>query len=205
MENDVIFQLPFEGQWLTNWGGDTPEQNRHSGGCQKYAFDFVQTNKEGTFFRTDGKTNNDYFSFGITVVAPADGEVIEVVDGVRDNKSGETHNYVFPGNHLLIRHDKNTFSMLAHFKLGSIVVKAGQKIKQGDKLGLCGNSGNSSDPHIHFHVQDSDIFAKFNDTYERINVAKGKKISFEKINVSKNGKQKLLKQYSPIKDDVVSN
>ena len=204
--NKLEFQLPFNGEWLTFWGGDTPKQNHHhENASQKYAYDFVQTDKKETFFRIDGKTNDDHFSFGQNVFAPADGEVTEVVDGLHDNIPGDTHNYAILGNFLMIRHNKSTFSVLSHFKQQSIVVKAGQKIRQGDKLGLCGNSGNSAAAHIHFHVQDSDIFARYNDKYERINVAKGKKISFKKIKVSNNGKQKLLENYSPIKGDTLSN
>jgi len=79
----------------------------------------------------------------------------------------------------------------AHFKQHSIVVKQGQKIKQGELLGLCGNSGNSSEAHLHFHIQN----------IEDMNHATGAKSYFSDILV--NGE--LKKEYSPIKGQKVKN
>jgi len=73
----------------------------------------------------------------------------------------------------------------------SIQVKQGQKIKQGDLLGLCGNSGNSSEPHLHFHIQN----------VENIIYATGVKCYFDEIIV--NGE--LMTDYSPIKDEKIIN
>lgn len=59
------------------------------------------------------------------------------------------------GNYVIIKHENGEYSMLAHFKQSSILVKEGQKVMQGEIIGLCGNSGNSSEAHIHFQVMDS--------------------------------------------------
>jgi murein DD-endopeptidase MepM/ murein hydrolase activator NlpD len=82
-------------------------------------------------------------------------------------------------------------SGFAHFKQHSIVVKQGQKIKQGELLGLCGNSGNSSEAHLHFHIQN----------IEDMNSATGVKCYFENILV--NGQSK--KDCSPIKTEKIRN
>ena len=87
--------------------------------------------------------------------------------------------------------DKNEFVFFAHFKQRSIVVKQGQKLNAGDVLGLCGNSGNSSEPHLHFHLQNT----------EDMNIATGAKCYFDQIKV--NGVNKT--DYSPIKGDKISN
>jgi murein DD-endopeptidase MepM/ murein hydrolase activator NlpD len=79
----------------------------------------------------------------------------------------------------------------AHFKQHSIVVKQGQKVTQGQLLGLCGNSGNSSEPHLHFHIQN----------VEDINIATGVKCYFDIIQV--NGQTK--NDYSPIQKDKIKN
>jgi murein DD-endopeptidase MepM/ murein hydrolase activator NlpD len=71
------------------------------------------------------------------------------------------------------------------------LVKQGQKIKKGETLGLCGNSGNSSEPHLHFHIQN----------VENMNVATGVKCYFDQINV--NGQTKT--DYSPIKAEKIQN
>ena len=59
------------------------------------------------------------------------------------------------GNRVVIDHGNGEYSIIAHFKMGSIVVKKNSFVKQGQLLGLCGNSGQSSEPHIHYHLQNS--------------------------------------------------
>lgn len=84
--------------------------------------------------------------------------------------------------------------MLAHFQLGSIVVKAGESVKRGQLLGKCGNSGNSSEPHLHYHLQNSPIFQD----------AWGIKCVFRELLVSKGGQSETKTNYSPVKGDVIS-
>src|SRR4051812_32979782 len=105
MKQDQKFILPFNGFWLTFWGGDTLEKNyHHSTVSQKYAFDFIQTNETGNFFRSNGKTNEDYFSFGLDIIAPSNAVVIEIVDGMRDNKPGELNSFNVIGNYIMLKH-----------------------------------------------------------------------------------------------------
>jgi hypothetical protein len=198
----IEFFLPFNGTWLTFWGGDTAKQNHHHDTqSQRYAFDFIMVDDKGSFFKTDGRTNEDYYSFGLDVLVPADGEVVEIVDGLRDNKPKELNSFNYTGNYIMIKHDESTYSVLGHLKQNSMTVRVGDKVKAGDKLALCGNSGYTTDPHLHFHVQDSDVFAKADNDYRRIDVAKGKKVYFSKLKVGKNTKI----NYSPVKGNKVSN
>jgi murein DD-endopeptidase MepM/ murein hydrolase activator NlpD len=96
-----------------------------------------------------------------------------------------------PGNAVTIKTVNNEYLFFGHFKQNSIVVKQGQKVNQGQLLGLCGNSGNSSEPHLHFHIQN----------VEDMNVATGIKSYFDKILV--NGEAKT--NYSPIQHQKVKN
>ncbi|MFO0920135.1 MAG: M23 family metallopeptidase [Candidatus Saccharimonadales bacterium] len=202
----VKFSLPFNGSWLTFWGGDTAEQNHHhSVASQKFAFDFIQTDKDNKFFRTNGKTNNDYFSFGADILAPADGVVIETVNGLRDNKPSELNSFNYIGNYIMIKHEGKLFSVLGHLKQNSIVVSVGDTVKRGQKIAKCGNSGYTTDPHLHFHIQNSDVFAKVNKDYKRIDIAKGQKVFFDKIIVLKDDKKKTKNDYSPVKGDIIAN
>ena len=59
------------------------------------------------------------------------------------------------GNYILISHKNNEYSLLAHLEYSSINVSIGEKVHQGDLIGKCGNSGNSSEPHLHFQVMNS--------------------------------------------------
>lgn len=190
--NITSLQLPFKGEWTVFWGGDTKELNYHVvSRAQKNAFDIIITDARGSSHKTDGQANEDYYAFGKELLAPCDGEVVLVVDGVKDNKPGVMNKIYVPGNSVIIRTANNEFLFFAHFKQHSIKVKEGQQVKQGDVLGLCGNSGNSSEPHLHFHIQNT----------EDMNVATGIKCYFSKIRV--NGQLKT--DYSPIRGDKISS
>ena len=190
--NETKLILPFNGEWTVFWGGDTKELNYHvESEAQKNAFDIVITDKNGKTFKTDGKTNEDYYAFGKELIAPCDAEVVLAVDGIKDNIPGELNPIYVPGNTVILKTENNEFLFFAHFKQNSIVVKQGQKVKQGELLGLCGNSGNSSEAHLHFHIQN----------VEDMNKATGAKCYFDEIIV--NGKTK--NDYSPIKGDKIEN
>lgn len=190
--NKTELILPFKEEWTVTWGGDTKELNYHvESEAQKNAFDLVITDQQGKSFKTDGKTNEDYYAFGKELIAPCDAEVVLMVDGVKDNIPGELNPIYVPGNTVILKTENNEYLFFAHFKQNSIVVKQGQKVKQGELLGLCGNSGNSSEAHLHFHIQN----------VEDMNKATGAKCYFDEIIV--NGE--LKKDYSPIKGEKIKN
>ena len=144
-KHQTELSLPFKGKWLVFWGGDTKELNyHHDTPNQRFAFDFLGVNEEGKTHKGDGKINEDYFAFGREIIAPADGVVTEVINGVRDNVPGSMNPYSAVGNAVLIQHRDNEVSVMAHFKFDSIKVRVGDKVAKGQLIGLCGNSGNSS-------------------------------------------------------------
>ena len=190
--NTTKLILPFKHEWTVVWGGDTKELNYHvSTPAQKNAFDIVITDAKGNSYKTDGKTNEDYYAFGKELIAPCDGEVVLVVDGVKDNVPGQMNTFNVGGNMVIIKTANNEYLVFCHFKHRSIKVKEGQKIKQGELLGLCGNTGNSSEAHLHFHIQN----------IEDLNTATGVKCYFEKLTVNGEVKQ----DYSPVKNDKIKN
>lgn len=190
--NTTRLVLPFKDEWTVIWGGDTKEQNYHvETQAQKNAFDILITDANGRSYKTDGKTNDDYYAFGKQIFAPCAGEVVLVVDGIKDNKPGEMNPMYVTGNAVIIKTANNEFLLFAHFKQHSIVVKQGQRVNQYDVLGQCGNTGNSSEPHIHFHIQN----------VEDMVAATGVKCYFDKIRV--NGQVKT--DYSPVQKDKISN
>lgn len=198
------YALPFDDSWLVFWGGDTEQQNiHHSTISQRYAYDFIKVDKTGKFFKTDGKTQEDYYSFGVAVKAPANGIVVEAVEGLRDNLPGELNSFNFLGNYIMIKHGTGAFSVLGHLQQGSVLVTAGQTVTTGQLLAKCGNSGYTTDPHIHYHVQDSATFAKIDSKYNEQAIAIGKKICFKRLTVIKNDTQETVENYSPVKGDLV--
>jgi hypothetical protein len=192
-KTETELSLPFKGQWLVFWGGDTPEQNQHNAvPNQRYAFDFLGVDEKGKTRKGESLTNEDFFAFGREVLAPADGEVTDVINGVRDNNPGSMNPYAAVGNAVFIQHCKNEVSVLAHLKLNSVTVKVGDKVKRGQTIGLCGNSGNSSEPHIHFHVQNTPV----------VQDGKGIKCHFQNLMIK--GDKEPKENYSPVKDQIIS-
>ncbi len=155
--NRTPFRLPFEGEWTVVWGGRTVEQNYHAANAtQRFAMDLLVT-KDGRSHAGEGKALTDYHAWGQRILSPADGTVVAASDGAEDippgppSKPGSGNP---AGNHVVIDHGNGEFSLLAHLQKGSVKVKAGETVKAGQLLGLCGNSGNTSEPHLHIHLQD---------------------------------------------------
>jgi murein DD-endopeptidase MepM/ murein hydrolase activator NlpD len=171
--------LPFTGTWTIIGSGDgTGQRNLLQ---QQYTYEFSSTDASGRRYKTDGKTNDDYLVYGREVLAPANGTVVEVIDGVRENSPGIRNPYALIGNAIIIQHSDKEYSVLAYLKPGSIRVKAGDKIIRGQTLAQCGNSGNANEPALHFHLQDSPY----------LQIAKSLKFYFERALVTKEGKKQL--------------
>ncbi|HLJ86547.1 MAG TPA: M23 family metallopeptidase [Candidatus Angelobacter sp.] len=149
------FVLPIKGPWLVYTGGRSGYDNYYAvQKNQRFAYDFTIV-RDQKLYANQGDKLQDYFSFGQPVLAPADGVVAAVEDQYDDNPplkpSVENPKQ---GNNVVIDHGHGEFSMLAYLKRGSIKVKAGEKVKAGQEIGLCGNSGNSPFPHVHYHLQN---------------------------------------------------
>jgi murein DD-endopeptidase MepM/ murein hydrolase activator NlpD len=179
--------LPFKGTLIVGNGGRSAKINNHySSRSQRYAYDFMSV-----YFKNKGDKIEDYDAFGVEVIAPADGVISQVIDGSIDMQLGERDTSVYPGNMIIIDHGNGEWSVLSHFKHNSITVKEGDIVNQGDILGLCGNTGNTSEPHIHYHLQDNALLIR----------AKGLPAQFHTILVDG-----LLKErVEPIRYQKVSN
>lgn len=195
-KNRTILQLPFKSTWSVFWGGDTEKLNAHYRELnQRFAFDFVALDKNNKRYKRKGKENKDYYSFGKKILSPANGVVVEVIDGVRDNKPSSMNPYSALGNTVVIKHSNKEVSVMAHLKQGSVKVKVGDKVKKGQAIGLCGNSGNSSEPHLHYHLQDHEIIQK----------GKGIKCYFQNVMIRKKNGEERKKEYSPVKGDIINS
>jgi len=190
--NTTELGLPFKGKWFVVWGGDTKAQNYHvNSPAQKGAFDFLILGKSNKTYERSGTRNEDYYAFGQPLFAVCDAEVYEVITGIEDNKPGAMNPAQPLGNAVILKTANEEYIFYAHFEMGTIKVEKGQVVKKGQYLGNCGNSGNSSEPHLHLHIQDGpDIFSDV-----------GAKCYFEKIFV--NGE--LKSDYSPVRLDVISS
>ena len=125
-------------------------------------------------YRGDGKRFSDYYAYGTEILAAAAGKVVESANDVpedqtllqlpdestdaytarvRENQAKliKTKNGLM-GNYVLIDHGNREYSLYAHMQPGSVHVRPGDSVAAGTLLGRLGSSGNSTEPHLHFHV-----------------------------------------------------
>ncbi|HEX8693895.1 MAG TPA: M23 family metallopeptidase [Longimicrobium sp.] len=156
----TTLRLPFEGEWYVFWGGRTEEQNYHViAADQRFAYDLVVM-RGGKTHDGDGSALEQYYCFGRPILAPAAGTVVTAVDSLADQAPGRMDRAHPAGNHVILDHGGGEFSLLAHLKRGSVAVRAGERVEAGRKLGECGNSGNTSEPHLHYHLQNAGEFGR---------------------------------------------
>lgn len=150
-----VSHAPGHGAWLAYWAGDTEFSNYHATTPpQRHAMDLLIW-RDGATYADDGTKVEQYHCYGQEILAPVDGTVIEVADGVDDTLIGEpaapgTHP---AGNYVVIETAEGAYIWLAHLIPGSIRVLVDSAVEAGQVMGLVGNSGNSSEPHIHMHAQ----------------------------------------------------
>ncbi|WP_081801944.1 M23 family metallopeptidase [Aquimarina atlantica] len=147
-------ELPFENEWYVVWGGKSIQQNQHfNNRFERYALDILQI-VNGASFTGDGTQNKDYYCFGKRLNAPGDGKVIAIENNIEDNTPGVLNKA--GGNYIIIDHLNGEVSVMAHLKKGSIIVAVGDTVVKGQEVGKAGNSGNSTEPHLHYHLTTSD-------------------------------------------------
>ncbi len=180
-EQKTRFTLPFRGVWRVLHGHDIFEGHRQRADAQAFAYDFVserlgrdRRERSGrsagrvparrTARRSSRDHLTDFYAFGQEVLAPADGVVVRAVDGEPDWPPASTRLlFAHPavtsprqlfGNYVVLDHGHGEFSLLAHLKRGSLRVRRGDRVKRGQVIAQCGNSGLSAQPHLHFQVMD---------------------------------------------------
>jgi murein DD-endopeptidase MepM/ murein hydrolase activator NlpD len=168
--------IPVRGRW-TVMNGPTdrvPSHGTHGHG-QTFALDLVYEPHEGArpeFGKGAAfRPPEEFPAFGEDILSPVDGTVIAVSDGARDHRTRSTWpavGYMFLesfvrelagsrhvlGNNAVIDAGDGSYMVLAHLQRGSAQVKEGDRVRAGDVVGRCGNSGNSSEPHLHFQLMD---------------------------------------------------
>ena len=151
-------RLPFKGEWTVVWGGRTIEQNYHARTRdQRFALDLLMK-KDGKTHAGDGAKLTDYYCYGQPVLSPAAGRIVWMRDSLPDNQPGGSDRKNPTGNCVIVDHGNQEYSLLAHMQPNSLRFKLGDPVNAGDVIGLCGNSGNTSEPHIHYHLQDGPVF-----------------------------------------------
>ncbi len=152
----ATLRLPFAGEWTAFWGGRTVAENYHAAyPDQRFALDLVPAADSAVFgraLRGEPTRLSEFGCFGRPVLAPAAGIVVRAADSVPDHPAGELPAVAGWGNHVVIDHGTDEFSLLAHLKQGSVTLRPGARVGSGDVVGACGNSGRTTHPHLHYDL-----------------------------------------------------
>lgn len=128
--------------------------------AQRFATDWIKLGPDGRAWQGDSTVNANWYGYGDSLVAVGAGTVVAVKDGIIENVPFSPTMAVpitletVAGNHVIIDLGGGNYAFYAHIVPGSVAVKLGDRVKPGQLVGLLGNSGNSTAPHLHFHVGD---------------------------------------------------
>lgn len=144
VEHHIRALLPLEGQLYS---------------AERFAIDWDKLGEGNRIYRGDRRKVESYFGYGMEVLAVAEATVVNAMDRFPNQIPGKSLNKIeleeSYGNHVVLDLGGGSFALYAHLKPGSIRVRPGEKVRDGQVLGQVGNSGNSSEPHLHFQVMDS--------------------------------------------------
>lgn len=164
----VVVQPPLRGKGWVAVNGCCDTITSHRGAVmavngqlrvpERFAIDWIKLDDEGQVFAGDGSKLESYAYYGSPIHAVADGVVANIYDATDEQVPGQDAKGIttenIGGNMLAIDIGEGAYAFYAHMQRGSLKVKLGDRVKAGDVIGLFGNTGNSTAPHLHFHVMD---------------------------------------------------
>lgn len=168
----AAISAPFHGEWAAFNGPSNSSGHRrlvlgldgHTAIGQRFAIDFLKVDSTGSTHHGDPAKNENYYAYGTELLAVADGVIAAVKDGIPQNVPGANSRAVpitmetVGGNYVAIDIGHGRYALYAHVQPGSLRVKVGDHVKRGQVVALLGNSGNSTEPHVHFQVADGPTF-----------------------------------------------
>jgi len=176
-ESPIVVSPPLRGEWIAgdsvNNSKDAAHRravlvdNGHAWLAQRYAIDWVQyrtVDGVRTTWKGPEDKNDSYFCYDQPIYSVAAGKVVDMADGLPDNVphlgkyavSIDFNNAA--GNHVVVEIAPSRYVLYAHMRPGTVQVKVGDMVKVGDILGHVGNTGSSTEPHLHMHIDDQPSF-----------------------------------------------
>jgi len=125
---------------------------------QRFAIDWIKLDANSQQSNGDSNKNENWPTYGQKAIAVADAKVVSVLDGLPERVPNalppDTTMQNVTGNHVILDLGRGYYAFYAHLQPGSLKVRVGDRVKRGQVLALVGNSGNTTAPHLHFHVSD---------------------------------------------------
>ena len=158
---------PLRGEWLAANGPSNASGHRRSALglngsvaiAQRFAIDFLQIDNKDATTRSDRSSNDNFYAENQDVLSVADGIVVDTKDSIPENIPGgravPINLITVGGNYIVVDIGNGRYAFYAHLRPGSLRVKVGDRVQRGQVIGLVGNSGNSTEPHLHFHIGDA--------------------------------------------------
>jgi murein DD-endopeptidase MepM/ murein hydrolase activator NlpD len=164
----VTIGPPLRGEWTAANGPSNDSIHRRAlipvGGRatidQRFAIDWVRVGRDGRTYVGNPKLNASHLAYGAEALSVADGVVVATKDGIPENVPDLESRAVaitletVCGNFLTIDLGDGRFAKYCHLQPGSLRAKTGDRVRRGQTVGLVGNSGNSTEPHLHFQISD---------------------------------------------------
>jgi len=200
-DQQVSYRLPFDGTWtVVNGSYDHDYSHSWFPVTQRYAYDFVITDADGrTSPAGSGSAVDSYYCYDEPILAPADGVVVDVFDTDVESPRGGGLSHPLKrdirGSYVVIQHAPDEYSCLAHLVPGSVAVSPGDRVERGRETSRCGHSGNSSEPHLHFQLQD----------HPRFELAAGLPIAFDGVDAEWPGAKATIDDPQPSRADDTTN
>ena len=144
---------PFRGKWAVIQGGATPLLNHHYPIPQQRGALDLMLIQDGAVMPEEALQNTDHYSWNQKLYAPNSGLIAKVVQDFEDIEGFSLDVQNPAGNYIVLQLDSGHYATLAHLQQGSILVKEGERVKCGQEIARVGNTGNTTQPHIHVQIQ----------------------------------------------------
>ncbi len=182
---------------------------------ERYAIDWIKLGDDGNTFTGDEHQNASYHAYDVPITAVADGRAVNVLDGIPENTPHREQMAITmtpasaPGNNIVEDIGGGRYVGYAHFRPGTIAVKTGDTIHRGQVLGKLGNSGNSTEPHLHIQICDGPSFLECNGLPMQFKAMTLSKYHVEKkgetpIRLSIDGAPRAITGAEPMEDELVT-
>jgi peptidase M23-like protein len=211
-QQQMGWPLRFDGRrWIAfntagtahHWMSSTVFADREVLSSQRFALDIAEIDSYGQTHPSFGNKKEFYYAWGEEVVSAGRGRVVAAISGERDLEIGEAPSPLDSpaGNFIVIQHSPRLFSVYAHLQQAGTFVNVGDSVERGQIIGLVGNSGDSTQPHLHMHFTDA--WPRASTPFESFVLSQGVPAVFWGAQVLRDGSPYDMNGSTPLEFDMI--